>query len=164
MDAQGGLNVHVDPVQAQAALREALIARQNIGLAALGGLIGAAIGAAAWAVVTVVTKFQIGFMALGVGWLAGTLAWKLGRGLSPAYGVVGAILALVGCAAGNLLSACYFWSQAPDAVMGFWQTLGILNFNLIADILKFTFQPMDVVFYAIAIYEGYRFSFRRLAI
>ena len=164
MDAQGGLNVHVDPAQAQAAMRHALIERQNIGLAIVGGLIGAAVGAAAWAVVTVVTKFQIGFMALGVGWLVGTLAWRLGRGLSPLYGVIGAILALVGCAAGNLLSACYFLSQAPDVEMSFWQILGMMNVNLFADLMKLTFQPMDVLFYAFALYEGYRFSFRRLMI
>ena len=51
-----------------------------------------------------------------------------------------------------------------DVEMSFWQILGTMNVNLFADLMKLTFHPMDVVFYAIAIYEGYRFSFRRLAI
>ena len=164
MDAHDGLNVHADPAQAQAAMRHALIERQNVGLAVVGGLIGAVIGAALWAVFTVVTGIKIGFMAIGVGWLVGKLAWSLGRGLSPVYGVLGAILALIGCAAGNLVSACYFLSQAPDVELSFWQIIGTMNVKLFADLMKLTFQPMDVLFYGFALYEGYRFSFRRLMI
>ncbi len=40
--------------------------------------------------------------------------------------------------------------------------LGGLTPALAARVLTATFQVMDLLFYAIAVYEGYRFSFRRI--
>jgi hypothetical protein len=34
--------------------------------------------------------------------------------------------------------------------------------STIVEVMKATFQPMDVVFYLIGLYEGYQFSFRQL--
>jgi hypothetical protein len=40
----------------------------------------------------------------------------------------------------------------------------LANLDLVAagQVLLETFQPMDLLFYGIAIYEGYKFSFRQL--
>jgi hypothetical protein len=37
-----------------------------------------------------------------------------------------------------------------------------LDVEIIATLMQATFSPMDVLFYGIAIYEGYRFSFRQI--
>jgi len=37
-----------------------------------------------------------------------------------------------------------------------------LDLEIIASLMQATFNPMDVLFYGIAIYEGYKFSFRQL--
>ena len=160
----GQMNPQVDPVLQREILRRALESRQNVLLAVVGGLIGAVVGAAAWAVVTVLTEFQIGFMAVGVGWLVGQLTWRFGRGLSPSYGAVGAVFAVLGCLVGNVLSACHFASQIPELEATFWQLAGSFNFGLYWELIKITFSPIDVLFYLIALYEGWRFSFRNLAI
>ena len=43
------------------------------------------------------------------------------------------------------------------------QILSNLNIGLTIELIKETFHPMDFLFYGIAIYEGYKFSFRELS-
>jgi antitoxin component YwqK of YwqJK toxin-antitoxin module len=40
------------------------------------------------------------------------------------------------------------------------QIISVLNFELIVELFSESFSPMDVLFYGIAIYQGYKFSFR----
>jgi len=123
------------------------------------GLAAALLGAVIWAVVTVLTKYQIGWMAIGVGFLVGYAIRTVGRGDSMIYGVMGALLALSGCIAGNVLSTCGFVSIQESASV--WSVLGNLNPSLIANIVVESFDGMDLVFYAIAAYEGYKLSFAK---
>jgi hypothetical protein len=136
-----------------------LRAEQNLPLAIFAGIGGAILGAAVWAGVTVTTEFQIGYMAIAVGFLVG-YAVRLGNGIDKIFGITGAILALLGCVLGNLLSVVGFISKQQH--MGVMETLSRLDYSKLPEIFMATFSFMDLVFYAIAVYEGYRFSFRRL--
>ena len=147
------------PISVPADRYHRLRAEQNLALAIFAGVGAAIAGAAAWAAVTVTTEFQIGYMAIAVGFLVG-YAVRLGKGIDKVFGIVGAILALLGCVLGNLLSAVGFLSK--ELHMGVMETLSRLDYSKIPEILVSTFSVMDLVFYAIAVYEGYRFSFRRL--
>ena len=69
--------------------------------AVLAGLIAAGLGAYLWAVITIATGYQIGFMAIGVGVLVGSAVRGFGKGIEPVFGVIGTTLALLGCAAGS---------------------------------------------------------------
>lgn len=138
----------------------ALQREQNIILGAIGGVVGGLIGAVLWAVITNVTEWQIGFMAVGVGFLVGYGVRILGRGIEKIFGIVGGAIALFSVALGNFLVAMGYLAEA-------WEVsyLGaLLNFNyaMTFKLLGAAFHPMDIVFYLIAIYEGYRFSFRQL--
>jgi hypothetical protein len=136
-----------------------LRAEQNLPLAIFAGIGGAILGALAWAVLTVTTEFQIGYMAIAVGFMVG-YAVRLGNGIDKVFGITGAILALFGCVLGNLLSVVGFISKQQH--MGLMETLSRLDYSKLPEIFVATFSFMDLVFYAIAVYEGYRFSFRRL--
>jgi len=147
-------------VQSYSQYIEKARAEQNLVLAVLGGSIGAVIGAVGWAAVTVVTKYQIGLMALAIGFLVGYLVRKLGKGVDTVFGITGAVLSLAGCLLGNLLAACGILShetgkQIPEIVSQLTPLSSIM-------VLTATFQPMDLLFYGFAVYEGYKFSFRRL--
>src|SRR2546422_8431344 len=77
---------------------------ENLPMGFMAGLVAAAIGAGLWALVTIVTGFQIGWMAVGVGFLVGWAVRVAGKGAHMAFGILGAALALGGCALGNLLA------------------------------------------------------------
>ena len=124
----------------------------------MGAGLGAAfIGAIAWALITVTTKHQIGWMALGVGLLVG-LAVSFGNG-GKQFQVLGALLALFGCVLGNFLSLVAF-AAAENHVPLLTAFANVDGAKVIA-IMWDEFLSTDILFYALAIYEGYRFSIAR---
>lgn len=135
-------------------------ARQNLTLAVVGGAVAAVVGASVWAAVTVASGMQIGWMAVGVGFLVGGAVRWLGKGIDKPFGYAGAALSLCGCLLGNLLSVYAIYARQEE--LPFFFVLTHANLSAIPDLLAATFHPMDLLFYAIAVYEGYRFSFRRV--
>jgi hypothetical protein len=133
-------------------------AEQNLTLGIVGGVIGLIVGAVLWAIITVVTDYKIGYMALGVGFLVGAGVRFLGKGIEPRFGYVGGGLALIGCLLGNFLTVLIVISREFN--IPFLTLLTRLNLDLIVESMKVTFRPMDLLFYALAIYAGYRYSFR----
>ena len=130
-------------------------AAQNFALAVPAGLAAALVGAGVWAAFTVATEMQLGLIAIAIGYVVGQAIRHAGKGIDPKFGVLGAVCALIGCALGNTLSALAFVAQAGHVPM-----LNLLDPGLIIRATTAFAQPMDLVFYGIAIYEGYRFSFR----
>jgi hypothetical protein len=132
----------------------------NLAGALLGGLVAALVGALIWAVITVTTGMRIGFMAIGVGFLVAWAVRTLGKGHDMTFGIVGGAFALLGCLLGNLLAACGIYAgQSAEPVVSV--TLRVLaNPSSIATILQTTFRGMDLLFYAIAVYEGYKLARR----
>ena len=133
---------------------------QNLGLGILGGAIGAAIGAGLWALITSLTNFQIGWMAVGVGFLTGLGVRRFGQGIDKVYGLAGAVLALLGCVAGNLITVCIFASKQNGRPA--LELLAGLTPSLSWAILMETTDPIGLLIYGIAVYEGYKFSIVRL--
>ncbi len=158
--AEAKESVEVDPLMLERFIEE-IRANQNLMLGIIGGIGGAAIGATIWAIITAVTHYQIGWMAVGVGFLVGIGIRQLGRGIDKGFGVAGAALALLGCLAGNLLTICIEVSRLQGIAL--LELLSGLNPEIVVGLMKVTFNPMDLLFYAIAVYEGYRFSFRRIS-
>lgn len=83
-----------------------------------------------------------------------------GKGVDAGFGILGAVLLLAGCLTANLPAACIIGSRATGVPLS--AILGRLTPALTMRILSATFQVLDLLFYALAVYEGYRFSFRRI--
>jgi hypothetical protein len=139
---------------------ERLRSEQNLARGALLGAAGAAAGGALWALVTMLTKYQIGWMAVGVGFLVGLGLRVGGRGLDRIFGMMGAALSLLGCLVGNVLAGAASVATAQN--LSFLDVLSRLKVGVAVDLLVATFSPMDIVFYGLAVYEGYRLSLRRV--
>src|SRR2546421_6464728 len=129
---------------------------ENLPVGFMAGLVAAAIGAGLWALVTIVTGFQIGWMAVGVGFLVGWAVRVGGKGTHRAFGIMGALLALGGCAVGNLLTIIVVAARHFEIPL--LAVFSRLTPDVVVKLMEATFNPMDLLFYGIAIYEGYRFS------
>lgn len=140
--------------------KELLRTQQDSVYAIIGGIAAAILGGLIWATITVATQYQIGYMAIGVGLLVGFAVRYFGSGIDQHFGFIGAFFALAGCALGNLLSQVGFIAEAES--LGYFETLTLLDLSLILNIYKESFSPMDLFFYGIAAYEGYKFAFRTI--
>ena len=149
----------IDPLILRAAMQR-MRSEQNLIMATLAGGVAALIGACAWAATTVMTNYQIGWMAVGIGFFVGYAVKTFGKGIDRSFGIVGAVWSLAGCAAGNLLTVV--GTIAKQQNIPVMNILEKLDAEIIASLMQATFNPMDVLFYGIAVYEGYRFSFRQI--
>lgn len=133
---------------------------QRMPLAIVAGLLAGAVCAALWAVITVALNMQIGYMAVAVGAGVGFAVRFAGRGVTPAFGIVGAAISLVSCLAGNFFSVIsVLASQEGVPVM---EALSMFDYAYLPELMGETFHAMDLLFYALAIYEGFRFGFKKV--
>lgn len=128
----------------------------NLIFAIVAGVLTGWVCAGIWAAVTVASGYQIGWMAVGVGFLVGYAVRFAGKGSEISFSIVGAACALMGCVLGNLFSGIGFIAmdeQIPvmDAIVGF-------DYSYSFELLSAMFMPIDLLFYGIAIYEGFKFA------
>lgn len=143
-----------------AAIRSILLKQQDLAYALIGGFFVAIIGALIWATITVSINYQIGYMAIGVGALVGIGVRYFGAGIQPIYRVIGAVYALLGCLLGNLFTQIGL--IATQESLSYLEIFSFLDFNTIVAIYKESFSPMDLLFYGIAMYEGFKFGSREI--
>ncbi len=137
-----------------------LRAEQNLPLAITGGILVGLVGAFLWATITVSTGWQIGYMALAIGAGVGFSIRYLGKGIDQVFGISGAVIAVLSCIIGNFLGVLGFISDSEG--LSYLDTLLYFDYSYTFELLAETAQFMDLVFYGIAGYEGYKFAFRQL--
>ena len=139
---------------------EQLLPHQNLAYAIVGGLAISITCAVLWAIITVVTEYQIGIMAIGVGILVGLGVRYFGAGVELIYGVIGAFFALLGCILGNLFTQVGFIGN--EQTISYFEVLTYLDLNTIVLLYKESFNIIDILFYGIAMQQGYVLAFRLL--
>lgn len=133
---------------------------QNFNFAIVAAVLSALLGAVVWAAITVGTGYQIGFMALGIGALVGFAVQFVGKGVDQKFGFLGGAFAFIGCVLGNIFGLIAL--TANYAGLSYLQVLDIIPFNALMEAMAESFGIVDLVFYGLAITEGYKFAFRRL--
>jgi hypothetical protein len=154
-------NVATDPAAAQPTMGEVvaqLKAQQNFGLAIPAGVAAAIVGAAVWAGVTFATETKIGLIAVAVGALVGYAIRAAGKGLEAKFGLLGAICAAFGWGLGTVLSDVAFLAHHVNRP--FLDVLVQLDPGKVLALASQLADPMDLLFLGIAVYEGYKFSFK----
>jgi antitoxin component YwqK of YwqJK toxin-antitoxin module len=142
-------------------LRDRFRDYQDFPSAIIGGLLLTLVGALIWAAITVITEYQIGYMAIGIGLLIGFGIRYFGAGVDQKFGLLGGALALLSCLMGNFFAQIGFLAQSENIT--YLQALRLFDYNYLPSVLSETFSPMDLLFYGFAIYEGYRFAFRAIS-
>lgn len=120
----------------------------SLGLAIVGGGVAALIGAAVWGGIAKGTGYEIGWIALGIGFLCGVAVRALGKGSTPPFRAVGAATALSGVVLGKIFTILWVVSDTGESI-SFADAVGFL---------PQTFGAMDLLFAGIAIWEGWKFS------
>jgi len=123
---------------------------------AAAGAIAAVIGAMLWAGVTMISGYELGLIAIAIGYGVAFGVRSVGQGSAPIFAYTGAALAFLGCALGKILTLIGLF--AHELHMGYLDALTNIDYSLLPALMQETFSPMDLVFYGIAIYEGYRLS------
>ncbi len=131
---------------------------QEYSKALITGIIVGIIGAVLWGLITVSTGYQIGYMAIAIGAGVGFSMRVLGKGIDQVFGITGGIIALLSCLLGNFLSIIGFIANAEG--LGYLETLSLFDYSQLIPIMSEAFSPIDLLFYGIAAYAGYKFSFR----
>jgi hypothetical protein len=124
----------------------------------VSGLIVGITGAILWGVITVRTGYQFSLTAVLIGLGVGISIRKIGNGIENIFGFFGAGISLLSVLFGNFLSIIGFIANAEN--IGYFETLMRFDYNFLPEVLAQTFDFKDLIFYGIAIFEGYRFSFR----
>ncbi|WP_027391288.1 hypothetical protein [Aquimarina latercula] len=137
---------------------EKLKSEQNYPFAIISGIIVGIIGALLWGIITLATGYQIGYMALAIGACVGLSMRYTGKGIDQIFGITGAIVAVLSCFAGNFFSV--IGAIANFENLGYLETLMSFDYSLLVPMMKETFSMMDILFYGIAGFEGYKFAFR----
>lgn len=140
--------------------REQLMHEQNLPLGVAAGISAAVVMGLLWAVITVITEYQIGYMAVAVGFGVGYAVRYGGRGLDNIFGITGAALSLLGCLLGNFFSLVGFVVKSEE--VNALQVLAVIDYGMIPELMAEAFSPLDLLFYGIALYQGYKFSFRQV--
>jgi len=146
------------PARAVTAARAttAAIPAENLPRAFVAGSVAAALGAALWAAITLLTNHQIGWMAVGVGGLVGVAVRRAGHGTTRAFGILGAVLAVGGCLAGNLLTGAVVLAREWDMSLPLF--FARLTPDFMVELMTAMFDPIDLLFYGVAVWQGYKFS------
>lgn len=131
---------------------------QNLSFGILAGAGAALVGGILWAMVTAVSGWQIGFMAVGIGFVVGHAIRKFGQGVDMSFGIAGGALSLLGCLLGNLLAVVM--GIAKQESLQVMDLIGQIDLTIAIDLMVETFSPMDILFYGLAIYYGYKYAFR----
>jgi hypothetical protein len=151
--------VPVDPAVIQRII-DGFRAEQNLVAGLIAGFGASLVGAGLWMVVTVLTGYQIGWMAVGIGFLVGLAIRYAGKGIDSTFAVAGAVFSLFGCLLGNLLTMCQMIANQFELPLA--EVLMSLTPASAVTIVVETFSPIDLLFYGIAVFEGYKLSTRQI--
>jgi len=139
---------------------EKLRMEQKLLFGVLSGLVVGVIGAILWGAITVFTGYQIGYMAIAIGAGVGFVIRMTGRGIDKVFGFVGAGISLLSVLLGNFLSIVGFLANSEG--LGYLDALLLFDYSYLPQLMGETFSVIDLLFYGLAIYWGYKFSFRKV--
>ncbi len=131
--------------------------KANNSLGVLLGIGFGFVGATAWAIISKLTGYNIGFIAIFIGFLVGQGFVNAGRSTKPIMGVIAAIIALLSTLLGNLAFAFlqiadYHSMNVIDLVINF-------DYHYLLNLIIDMHTAFDIIFYTLAASAAYKRSF-----
>ncbi|CAM5556471.1 hypothetical protein [Streptomyces griseorubiginosus] len=125
--------------------------RNNLGLGLVAAFVAAVVAAGVYGAIIGLTKHEIGWAAVGVGFLVGLAAGRLG-GRNPVLPVASAVLSLGSVYIGQLVGEAMI--VAKDTPLSFSE-LFFQHFDVLQEGWKAGADPLTFVFFAIAAYVAF---------
>ncbi|MCX5212445.1 hypothetical protein OG689_24700 [Kitasatospora sp. NBC_00240] len=128
----------------------------NAGAALAAALGAVVVGALAYGFLMKALDREFGWLVIG---LAAAVAWPLGKlgGRNPVLPVAGAVLAALSLLLGQFFGVGLYLHQLTGASLG---ELYGPEFSVTLEGWKAVLEPMDALFYGIALFEGFVFTRR----
>ena len=121
----------------------------------LGALIGGALGTAIWFGVIVVNEYQVGLIAIGVGWLVGTgAAIGAGRRGSIVLLPISALVTLVALAVSEYLVIFHFTAQAFNLEGIEIALIQPIDFIVTVVVESIQADPLTLLFWGLAVFTA----------
>lgn len=126
-------------------------------IAAVGGLVGAFLGAAVWAGIAIITDFEVGYVAILVGFLAG-LGVKLAAGKKRSQGmqIMAAALSILGLLIAKYMIFAHVLVKIAaegGTEIGYFDPV---IFEIFPSALKEMLSPFDALWLILAVGAAYR--------
>ena len=112
----------------------------------------------------VTLNIRMGWIAIGIGVGVATAMRKVGKGRHPIFAIVAAALAVLGILAGNLFTLAAVLARESGESVFVCLKLMAQKPGLTADTLGQNFRTMDVLFYGLALFFGFKDSRRELTL
>ncbi|MEU0025160.1 hypothetical protein [Streptomyces sp. NPDC006335] len=125
--------------------------RNNLGLGLLAAFVAAVVAGGVYGAIIGLTKHEIGWAAVGVGFLVGLAAGRLG-GRNPVLPVASAVLSLGSVYVGQLVGEAMI--GAKETSLSFSE-LFFQHFDVLQEAWKADADPLTFVFFAIAAYVAF---------
>lgn len=118
-----------------------------------GGFVGAALGGLAWAIIAMVTRLEVGYVAIAIGWIAGQ-GVVLGSGSARGRGLqcIAALSSALGLVFGRYFS--YAWEVVEHVKATSGEVLSYFDYRIVDSMLEnFTgfFGVWDVLWLALGL-------------
>lgn len=130
-------------------------AHPNLGI--LLGIAMGILGAFVWAAITIITGYNIGFVAIGVGFLVSLGFTKAGKDTNAIYGVIAGVIALLSIFLGEAMINIYYVATYYE--VGIIDALLNIDYNVLLEIIFEGFDVKSVIFYFIAVSAAFKGSY-----
>ena len=129
-------------------------------LPAIGaGLVAALVGGIVWGLISKFSDYEVGIVAWGIGWIAGTaVVLATGGARGPRLQVIAVVSSLVGILLGKYLGYAFDIQEAAKAV---GVDIGLVSgdmFTFFREDLGDVFGPFDLLWVGLAVFTAWRIA------
>ena len=125
--------------------------QNKIGMPMIGALLAAIVGGAVWALIAIVTEYELGIIAWGIGGLAGyAVSYFAGKKTSTTLQVIAVIASILGILLGKYFIIGYIFYESLSGIF----SSEVFTF-FTANFMEL-FEIMDLVFVAFAVVTAWQ--------
>ncbi len=130
-------------------------------LAVIGAAIVALVGGLVWAIIVVQSGYEVGFVAWGIGILAGFVVAYLARGVTVSLQVIAVLAAGFGILLGKYVTFVHQLRVVADDLLGSGEQFGYFGSNsirLFRESLGDVFSAHDLLWIGLAVISAWRIA------